>query len=68
MEKKGQGRWHAKRLLQWAARELAASRMNLDLQFENIQDWTKREAMERRMGDSLPRWLGSDKPPQHRVM
>jgi hypothetical protein len=23
--------------------------------------------MERRMGDSLLRWLGKDKPPQHRV-
>ena len=50
---KGQRRWPAKRLLQWAARELAASRMNLDLQFEDIQDWAQREAMERRMDVSL---------------
>ena len=27
----------------------------------------QREAMERRMGDSLLRWLKLDKPPQHRV-
>ena len=30
---KGQGRWSAKRLLQWAAKELATSRRGLDLQF-----------------------------------
>ena len=64
---KGQGRWPAKRLLQWAAKELATSRRDLDLQFGDIQDWAQREAMERRMGDSLLRWLGRDKPPQHRV-
>ena len=33
---KDQGRWTAKRLLQWAAKELAASRSDLDLQFEDI--------------------------------
>ena len=65
---KGQGRWTAKKLLQWAAKELAASRRDLDLQFEDIRDWAQREAMERKMGDSLLRWLGRDKPPQHRVM
>ena len=43
------------------------SRRDLDLQFEDIQDWAQREAMERRMGDSLLRWLGRNKPPQHRV-
>ena len=59
---KGQGRWTAKRLLQWAAKELATSRRDLDLQFEDIQDRAQREAMERRMGDSLLRWLGKDKP------
>ena len=64
---KGQGRWTAKRLLQWAAKELATSRRDLDLQFGDIQDWAQREAMERKMGDSLLRWLGLDKPPQHRV-
>ena len=64
---KGQGRWAAKRLLQWAAKELATSRRNLDLQFGDIQDWAQREAMEREMEDSLLRWLGRDKPPQHRV-
>ena len=64
---KGQGRWTAKRLLQWAAKELATSRRDLDLQFGDIQDWAQREAMEREMGDSLLRWLGRDKPPQHRA-
>ena len=64
---KGQGRWSAKRLLQWAAKELATSRRDLDLQFGDIQDWAQREAMERRMGDSLLRWLRLDKPPQQRV-
>ena len=64
---KGQGRWTAKKLLQWAAKELAASRRDLDLQFEDIQDWAQRETMERKMGDSLLRWLGRDKPPQHKV-
>jgi hypothetical protein len=66
---KGQGRsrWTAKKLLQWADKELAASRRDLDLQFEDIQDWAQREAMERKMGDSLLKWLGKDKPPQHRV-
>ena len=64
---KGQGRWPAKRLLQWAAKELAASMRDLDLQFVDIQDWARREVMERRVGDSLLRWLGRDKPSQHRV-
>ena len=64
---KGQGRWTAKKLLQWAAKELATSRRDLDLQFGDIEDWAQREAMERKMGDSLLRWLGLDKPPQHRV-
>ena len=39
----------------------------MDLQFGDIQDWVQREAMERRMGDSLLRWLWRDTPPQHRV-
>ena len=64
---KGQGRWTAKRLLQWAAKELATNRRDLELQFEDIQDWAQREAMERKMGDSLLRWLGRNKSPQHRV-
>jgi len=64
---KGQGRWQAKKLLEWAAKELTTSRKDLELQFGDIQDWTQRKAMERRMWDSLLRWLGLDKPPQHRV-
>ena len=64
---KGQGRWQAKKLLEWAAKELTTSRRDLDLQFGDIRDWAQREATERRMGGSLLRWLGLDKPPQHRV-
>ena len=64
---KGQGRWQAKALLEWAAKELALSRRELDLQFGDIQDWAQREAMERRMGDSLLKWLGLNKPPEQRV-
>jgi hypothetical protein len=64
---KGQGRRSAKWLMQWAAKELATSRRDLDLQCGDIQDWSQREAMERKMGDSLLRWLGLNKPPHHRV-
>ena len=64
---KGQGRWQAKKLLGWAAKELATSRRHLKLQYGDIQDWTQREEMERRMDDSLLRWLGLDRPPQQRV-
>ena len=64
---KGQGRWPAKRLLQWAAKELATSRRDLDLQFGDIQDWAQREAIKRRASDPLLRWLGEDNPPQHRA-
>ena len=35
----GQGRWQAKKLLEWAAKELTTSRRDLDLQFGDIQDW-----------------------------
>ena len=35
--------------------------------FGDIQDWAQREAMERRMDDSLLKWLGLDKPPEQRV-
>ena len=43
------------------------SRRDLGLQFGDIQDWTQSEAVERRTGDSLLRWFGRNKPPQHRV-
>ena len=54
---------------EWAATELATStcRRDLDLHFGGIQDWAQREAMGRRMDVSLLRWLGLDRPPQHRV-
>jgi hypothetical protein len=64
---KGQGRWQAKKLLEWAAKELTTSRRDLELQIGDIHDCPHREATEGRMGDSLLRWLGLDKPPQHRV-
>ena len=64
---KGQGRWQAKKLLGWAAKELIMSRRDIELEFGDIQDWRQREEMERRMGDSLLKWLGLDKPPQQRV-
>ena len=54
---KRQGRRQAKRLLEWAAKELATNRRDLELQYGDIQDWAQKEAMERRMGDSLLRWL-----------
>ena len=57
----------AKALLEWAVKELTLSRRDLDLQYGDMQDWARREAMERRMGDSLLRWLGLDRPPERRV-
>ena len=57
----------SKKLLEWAAKELTMSRRDLELEFRDIQDWAQREEMERRMGDSLLKWLGLGKPPQHRV-
>jgi hypothetical protein len=64
---KGQGRWQAKKLLEWAAKELAMSRKDLELQYGDIQDWAQREAMERKMGESLLKWLGLDRPLRQRV-
>ena len=66
---KGQGRRQAKTLLEWAAKELTMSRSSrdLELEFGGIQDWRQREEAERRMGDSLLKWLGLDKPPQQRI-
>ena len=61
---KDQGRWPVQRLLEWAAKELTLSRQ---LQGCGLEDWLQREQMERRMGDSLLKWLGHDKPPAVRV-
>ena len=36
---KGQGRWQAKKLLEWAAKELTMSRRDIELEFGDIQDW-----------------------------
>ena len=38
----GQGRLQAKALLEWAAKELALSRRDPDLQFGDMQDWARR--------------------------
>ena len=69
--KKDQGRWQAKKLQEWAAKGLATSRRDQELQSGDIHDWAHREherkAMEMEVGDSLLRWLGLDKPPRHRV-
>ena len=54
-------------MLEWAAKELTMSRRDIELEFGDIQDWTQREEMERRMGASLLKWLGLDEPPQQRV-
>ena len=64
---RGQGKWKAHRLLSWAARELAASRREVEMQLGDEQDWEEREKVERQMGDSLLKWLGFDKPPKQRV-
>ena len=65
---KGQGRWQAKKLLEWAAKELimTMSRRDIELEFGDIQDWRQRKEVERKMWDSLLKWLGLDKPPQQR--
>ena len=60
---KGQGRWQAIKLLEWAAKELSLSRREIEMEHGDMQDWFEREKMERRMRDSLLKWLGFDKPP-----
>ena len=52
---------------EWAANELAMSRRDLELHCGDIQDWAQREAMERKMGESLLKWLGLDRPQRQRV-
>ena len=64
---KGQGRWLAQRLLEWAVKELTLSRKGVELELGGLEDWLQREQMERRMGDSLLKWLGHDNPPTVRV-
>ena len=65
---KGQGRWRAKNLLEWAAKELTLGRMGIELEFGDTQGWRQRGEAERRMEDSLLEWLGlGSKPPQQRV-
>ena len=60
---KGQGRWPVQRLLEWAVKELTPSRRGVEMELGSLEDWLQREQMERRMGDSLLKWLGHDKPP-----
>ena len=43
-EEKGQGRWHARKLFEWAARELSLSRREIEMEHGDMQDWLEREA------------------------
>ena len=38
-----------------------------ELELGGLEGWLQREEMERRMGDSLRKWLGHDKPSAVRV-
>ena len=62
-----QGRWTAKFLIDWAVKEVIGSRRKVEVQLDDVLDWERREKEERKMGDSLLRWLGFDKPPKQRV-
>ena len=64
---RGQGRWPVQRLLEWAVKELTLSRRGVEMELGGLEDWLEREQMERKMGDSLLKWLGHDKPPSVRV-
>ena len=35
---------------------------------DSLEDWLQREQMERRISDSLLKWLGFDKPSEQRVI
>ena len=48
-------------------KELTASRRGVEIELGGLEDWLEREQMERKMGDSLLKWLGHDKPPSVRV-
>ena len=39
----------------------------LEMELGGLEDWLQRDQMERRMGDSLLKWLGHDNPPAVRV-
>ena len=43
------------------------SRRGVEMELGGLEDWLEREQMERKMGDSLLKWLGHDKPPSVRV-
>jgi hypothetical protein len=64
---RGQGRWPVQRLLEWAVKEISLSRRGVEMELGGLEDWLEREQMERKMGDSLLKWLGHDKPPSVRV-
>ena len=59
--------WPVQRLLEWVVKELIASRRGVEMELGGLEDWPEREQMERKMGDSLLKWLGHDKPPSVRV-
>ena len=46
---------------------MSQSRREIEMEHGDMQDWLQREKMERKMGDSLLKWLGFGKPPQQRV-
>ena len=48
-------------------KELTLSRRGVEMELGGLEDWLEREQMERKMGDSLLKWLGHDKPPSVRV-
>ena len=48
-------------------KELTLSRRGVEMELCGLEDWLQREKMEKKMGDSLLKWLGHDKPPSVRV-
>jgi hypothetical protein len=64
---RGQGRWPAQRLLEWAVKELTLSRRGVEMELGGLEDWLERERMKRKMSDSLLKWLGHDRPPSVRA-
>ena len=41
-----------------AAKEATLSRRGVELELGSLEDWLQTEQMERKMGDSLLKWLG----------
>ena len=64
---KGQGRWQAKKLLEWAAKELTMSRRDLELQFGDIQDWDRGREDGEEDGELAAEVVGAGQATTHRV-